>query len=214
MGDTLQPILDSLFTLIDGNSTILNAEAHWYENNWVIEFFGGLITSLFIVLFLRLLRPRVEIWKNIADTDGVLVVKFINKGWFSISDVRLEASLIKPVSAPKGTNVRCTILKLDFNAIESIPSRYSKRGKDHSRFATQVKIMEDINDLWDDAVHLEFVVISRHGFSHNKRITIEKYNHKKSVIDKGAFETGNSIKIKHCWFFSVYYIYILVLSNN
>ena len=61
MGDTLQPILDSLFTLIDGNSTILNAEAHWYENNWVIEFFGGLITSLFIVLFLRLLRPRVEI---------------------------------------------------------------------------------------------------------------------------------------------------------
>jgi len=58
--------------------------------------------------------------------------------------------------------------------------------------------MEDINDLWDDAVHLEFVVISRHGFSHNKRITIEKYNHKKSVIDKGAFETGNSIKIKHC----------------
>jgi hypothetical protein len=198
MGDTLQPILDSLFTLVESNATILNAETYWYNNNWVIEFFGGLVTSLFIVLFLRLLRPRVEISNYIANTDGILVFKFINKGWFSISDVRLEASLVKPVGAPKGTNLRCKILKLDFNAIDSIPSRYSKRGKEHSRFATQVKIIEDINDLWDDSAHLEFVVISRHGFSNNKRITIEKYNHKKSVIKEGAFETGNSVKIKPC----------------
>lgn len=145
------------------------------------------------------MRPRIKIAEKIAKDGEQYLLKFINRGFFSATDIKLELYLTKLSNAPKGQNVEYIEIPMSYNKLEIVPSRFSKKGKQNALYACQVLIKEDLETLWvDQGSKIEFIVISRHGFSNNKRIRMEQYNHKKTVIVKGEFVYGNSTKIEPC----------------
>ncbi len=169
-------------------------------NDWVIEIFGGIFTSIVFLLMMRCLKPDIKISKNIADYNGKFSVKiYNNSSFFDAIDLKVELCMIEPYGAPGGQNIRITpiILKSDKSMI--LPHLRSSMGKDNAQYAWQINVKNDLRKIWDEGsegARLEFSISAKHGLSGFTKVLVEVYNDRESVIEKGKFKFGKSMEIK------------------
>jgi len=163
---------------------------------------SSLIASLVFLLFLTKIRPDViisdKISKSIDSATGELSykIKIINKTSRSIINIRPQLLLISLIAMPGGMIEHTKIISVKYNHIMEI-SKFDLQDK-NAEYAWRLITTENIDDLWEDDAHsfLRLKIFATDSFSGFGKIFHRDYHIKKSCIEEGNFEFGNSIKIK------------------
>ena len=180
-------------------------EQLWYNNGWIQEIVGGLITSLvtsgIYILSLIYLRPKLVISKSIAeDENGCASFKFYNNSRFELVNLKLTLHMKEVASGPKGQNYRMEEIPLKFKSIDSLAPNNAKSRNDNHVNAVQVKVPDcDFLNKWKNkhsSAKLEFKICFSHGLTGLTGVTKEYYHDYSTVVEEGNFVTGNSTEIK------------------
>ena len=164
-----------------------------------IGILSSLFASIIFLLFLRNLRPNIEIAPQIAysDKDGSknYVIKLINTGSRNIIDIRAELLLVKSTNVPGGAIFNTTKIKLNKDSAFVLDA-YDKNDKE-AKFARRFVTAENLDDLWlnEDIDFLIFRVYCHDETSGFGKVFTKEYRTKRNSLILGQYHFGNDLKI-------------------
>jgi hypothetical protein len=160
---------------------------------------SSLFASIIFLLFLRRLRPNIEIATQIAyyDKDGKkrYTIKLINTSNRNIVDIRAELLLVKSTNVPGGAIFNTTNIKLTKNSAFVLDA-YDKNDKE-AKFARRFVTEENLDDLWfnEDIDFLIFRIYCHDETSGFGKVFTKKYRTKRNSLILGQYHFGNDLKI-------------------
>ena len=169
----------------------------------IIGLLSSLSASALFLLILSRYKPKIELCKYIAKTQGpdgknFYQIKFVNKTRRSLRDVKTQLHLITPAIVPGGTT-QWAEKKISMGAEEimTIP-KYDPKDNEVAGYATRLRTGEDLEQIWGDDTRsfLRFTIFaidSRSGFGQD---FVQEYRIKRDAIREGDFEFGSSLDIK------------------
>jgi hypothetical protein len=171
--------------------------------DFIIGLVVGILTSLlssYLFLYFLFLRfkPNILISDKISkyiDDKGVVgyAFKFINKSKFKAYDVEMQAYFLIPIKRINGTNYVVKEIKLIRNNLIHI-HEFDKKDS-FSRYAAQIRFMEDIEIEWKDGASIEVTITAKHNLSGFSKSFSREYGGK-SLIRAGRFHSGNTFDIE------------------
>jgi hypothetical protein len=194
------------------NKSLPNPVIEFFNNNYIVELFGGLMLSVMGLLLIWFLRPKVKIAPKIAhrekDGKSIYNIKVINKSYlFQLVDIKFELTMLKPKSTPKGMNLAIKKIDLASDHVWFLSRRQGAINRLFSKdlYATYAIVVTispefDLKKEWqvnsDNGTCFDLKVIAKNNFSGITSITHEKFNHH-SCIKKGEYCHGNSLDIEN-----------------
>jgi len=185
----------------------------FFNNNYIVELFGGVMLSIMGLLLIWFLRPKVKIASKIAylfkDGKNHYYIKVINKSYlFQLVDIKFELTMLKPKATPKGMNIAIKKIELTSDHVWFLSRRqgYINRLFSNDIYATYAIVVTinpefDLKEEWlknaENGTYFDLKVIAKNNFSGITSIVHEKFNHP-SCIKNGEYCHGNSVEIENC----------------
>lgn len=182
---------------------MLQSSSAFWDNNYVVELVGGLITPLIIIGILFFFRPRIKISPHICKlTDPTTgnsryLIKVYNKSClFRVINVKMQLRLVESVQAPGGRNLKISYINLKSRDLFYIDRRKIIKDE-YNKHAVIVTITDDLDTVWNNpnTQHLELTVYAKNAFTNLERMVKEPYNDKSTVVKPGKFKTGSCTEI-------------------
>jgi hypothetical protein len=178
-----------IMTLILINSTPLDI---------IINFLVGISSSLiFVLVILRLLKPKIKISGNICyknDKNGkkFYFFKLMNKSIYNAYSLEFALHKKTPYIVDKDkVNHNIDIIELSTKSLYSIPRR--KKSKGYGEHGILIRTFEDLSKEIDTE-NLEYVlfVSAKHGLSNLTSVTTMSFEDS-SVFHQGNFKFGTNL---------------------
>ena len=195
------------------NKPLPDPVMEFFNNNYIVELFGGIMLSIMGLLLIWFLFPNVKIAPKIAyktkEGKNIYNIKVINKSYlFQLVDINFELTMLKPKSTPKGMNLAIKKIHLVSDHVWFLSRRQGAINRWFSKdlYATYAIVVTissdfDLKKEWQDnsenGTCFDLKVIAKNNFSGITSITHEKFNHH-SCIKKGEYCHGNSLDIENC----------------
>ena len=166
----------------------------------IIGIVSSLFASLLFLLFLKSIKPKIDISNNIAkgqDTNGKLVyrIKIINKNNRPITDVKAELKLVSPRNVDEEEIISSTNIKIERPELFIIP-KYNLTDE-NAGYAIRFLIYQKIEDNWkSDEQYLKFRILGHDSFSGFGEVFEKEYHNKNKVIVMGDFVKGDNFEIR------------------
>lgn len=159
--------------------------------NLIAGIVSGIIASVFFLLFMLIIRPRIILSDGIAlDKNGTYKIKVVNKSHWRLSELKYDFRLCDD----HGDGiVDIKTLEPIKRYLDSLP-KYSKKDK-NSMYAIRISYKaEDGKCIINNGnSYLEFIVSAKHTLSNTYSVVSKTY--KCDDIVFGVFETGVSTNI-------------------
>jgi len=166
-------------------------------NEIAIGVISSLVASGLFLLFLRNLRPKIQIAKKIAkaETDEglVYVFKFINRGRRNIVDIRAQLMLVTHEHVVGGAILKTKELK-SYSAL--ILNKYDKNDND-AHYARRFTFKEKLDEIWtdDNSQYLMFRVFCHDEVSGFGKVFSQEFRLKRASIVNGVFNYGEDLNV-------------------
>ena len=158
----------------------------------------GFAGSLFVVLFLYRLRPRIEfspqISETVLDKHPCYGFKMINRSPYPVLDVRVVLELITPKSVPGGQIYSAKDVPL-INGNFFVVNKFDPSDRD-ANFAFRVRTTEEIRQNWTgEGQYLRLSVVGRHALSGFYGVFQQRY-YTKGDIKPGSHQFGLGLDVQ------------------
>lgn len=163
-----------------------------------IQFLIGILSSLvFVLVILRLLKPKIKIsdkicYKNDENGNKFYFFKIVNNSIYDAYSIKFELHKKTPYIVDK-TKVNHNIDKVELSksSIYSIPRR--KKEKGYGEHGILIRTFEDLSEEIDTE-NLEYVlfVSAKHGLSNLTSVTTMSFEDS-SVFHNGNFKFGTNL---------------------
>lgn len=164
----------------------------------LVNFTTGVLSSfIFVLVILRILKPKIKIsnkicFKNDENGNNFYFFKVVNNSIYDAYSIEFELHKKTPYIVDK-TKVNHNIDKIELStsSIYSIPR--SKKNKSYGEHAILVRTFEDLSKEIDTE-NLEYVlfVSAKHGLSNLTSVTTMSFENSK-VFHNGNFKFGTNI---------------------
>jgi hypothetical protein len=169
--------------------------------NWtgiLLSVVTGFAGSLFVVLFLYRLRPRIEFSSQISETVldkyPCYGFKMINRSPYPVLDVRAVLELVTRISVPGGQIYSAEDVSL-INGNFFVVNKFDPSDSD-ANFAFRVRTTEDIRKIWTgEGQYLRLSVVGRHALSGFYGVFQQCY-YTKGDIKQGSHQFGLSLDVQ------------------
>lgn len=169
--------------------------------NWTDIFLSvvtGFAGSLFVVLFLYRLRPRIEfspqISETVLDNYPCYGFKMINQSPYPVLDFRVVLERVTPKSVTGGQISSAKDVSL-INGNFFVVNKFDPSDSD-AAFAFRVRTTEDIHKIWTgDGQYLRLSVVGRHAHSGFYGVFQQRY-YTKGDIKQGSHQFGLGLDVQ------------------
>ncbi len=175
---------------------------------------SGLIASLFFLIILSSLRPKIVISDKIASQyfsiDGkdhhLYLFKVINKSiFYRVYDLKVNAFICENIPNVNGSDINYKDIKLkgydqwvlnrlNFKHLLQNMRKGDKTLQSRCDYAAQFVSSDNIATLLNNNSYISIQVLARHSVTGLSSITIMKYQHQSKIV-KGCFLSGNTCRI-------------------
>jgi len=165
--------------------------------NFLFSVVAGFVSSISVVLFLYLLRPKIEISGEISkktnEETSSYGFKIVNKTKFPIYDVQVILELISPRSVSGGQINSTLSLKLKRDLYFLI-HKFNKSDP-VAEYAFRVRTNENLHEKWaSEGQYLRLTVFARHSLSGFSSVTRKSF-FSKADIKSGSHQFGVGMQV-------------------
>jgi len=164
----------------------------------IIKFIVGILTSLvFILVVLRILKPRIKISNSIChkeDKEGnkFYFFKIVNKSIYDAYSVEFELHRKTPYIVDK-TKVNHNIDKIELSKCSTYSIPRSKKKTGYGEHAVLIRTYEDLSkDINTENLEYVLFVSSKHGLSNLTSVTTMSFENSE-IFHEGNFKFGTNI---------------------
>ena len=157
-----------------------------------------LSSYIFLMFFLRMKKPRVEIsnyiskYRDEETRENVYCFKIRNRTNCSIYSVEVSACFMTPVGADGGQNLYIKEIPIRYDNYSHISPKI--KTDVHALHAVRIRCFYELEEAWGKSTFLRFEVFAKHELSGFSKIFIRDY-HNNSCIKAGQFKFGDELTI-------------------
>ena len=176
----------------------MNPLTHFNWNTIVIGITTSFIASIFFLIFLALLKPKIKISRYVCTNQyngkQRWQFKIVNYSFWKVYDVKAYLKLIRPYNVDSGQNGYIDYIKLRKDSLPHISGIFS--GGTLKTYAVQLSTFEDVAQLLDDnSKYLQLEIVGRHAFSGFSKVFVKKFGDKDVFLKKGKFQIGRKTDV-------------------
>lgn len=153
---------------------------------------SGLVSSLFYFLFMRAVKPRIEVAPSIVvektEKETIYYIKIVNKTKCDLIDIYYTFSFY---SISLDGIVDTSYIEATKPILRHI-EKYSKSEND--TYAIRLSFSDTNKKTLLDHSYLVFTIYATHAFSGGRIVLQTKYNNEQ-LVENGTYETGKSVKV-------------------
>lgn len=202
--DTIQPILDSLLTIVESNSKILTESDSINSSILSIVFglFWRLVSGfLFLFAILYWMRPKIKISPEIChykigDSDSYwYVFKIVNYSRYQAYDLKINLQGMAPDVVNDGMKInnRFVHLKKSSDHLDQLP-RIKKKKEGYGNNAYLIRTDVNIESYLEEKnKKIMLTVISKHGLTNLTKVETQIFTNIKSVKKDHEFIFGTNL---------------------